>query len=249
MKMFMALALLVGANLVVAAPRQPVTLKTAPAGRVGTELIRSVCPQLPVPCDPANVTAWVGTRDGTGPLYLIDAGRPMLVALDAAEPARTDLARQWDFREYVHSTPPVADGGSPEPLRIDPELYPVGITDWAVAIVSMSRENYSGGWASFHVADFVSLDAPAKALYKAVPFLCSKVIRACFSEREYRRSRHCHEENGGHLTIRFGEGEAGWRFMWHETHWPGNTPRRRQTSTHVPFLPDNMDAAFCGGPS
>ena len=253
--MWGALALLAGANLAGAAPRHAAGLVTAPATRVGLELIRTVCPQLPVPCDPASVTAWVRPGDTAGPLYLIDAQRPMLVALDAAEPARVDRARQWDFHAYVHSKPPVSDLGSPEPLRLQSALSPVGTAGWAVALVSHSRETYSGGWASFLVADFVPLDAPDRVLYAAVPFSCSKVVRACFSEREYRRSHHCQDESNGHLTIRVGQGDAGWTFMWHETDWPAHRSRTRQTTTHMLFrvapgkTESSPDPAFCGGPA
>ncbi|KQV94585.1 hypothetical protein [Rhizobacter sp. Root1221] len=254
MKTFVVLALLVGANLAAAAPRQAMPFKSAPAGRVAADLFRTVCPQLPVPCNPADVTAWVGVRDTAGPVYLIDASRPMLVALDAVEPSRADRARQWDFQDHMHSSPPSADGGSPEPLRIHPALYPVGAAGWAVAVVSERRAMYSGGGASFQVADFVPLEAPGKPAYAAVPFSCYQMIRACFYDREYRRSPHCHDESNGHLTIRFGEADARWTFVWHQTDWAAHEPKSKQVATQAPFrvaagnteLP--KDAAFCGGP-
>lgn len=46
MKTFVVLALLAGANLAVAARRQAMPFKAAPAGRVAADLFRTACPRL-----------------------------------------------------------------------------------------------------------------------------------------------------------------------------------------------------------
>lgn len=99
-------------------------------------------------------------------------------------------------------------------------------------------------------------------LYAGVPFACSKLVRACFSEQDYRQSPHCHDDSAGHLTIEFGDGSPprGWAFRWHERYWPSGEPKSSQRSTRsafkVPAGPRVVAAGalvpgvpFCGGPA
>ena len=121
-------------------------------------------------------------------------------------------------------------------------------------MISESREAYSGGGATFETADFVGLDAARTVLYGAVPFSCSKLVRACFTERDYQRSPHCHDEYAGSLTIRHTDGPGRWTFVWRETDWESNVPKSRATTTRVAFgvPPENTErtdvVSFCGGP-
>ncbi len=212
----------------------------------------------------------VATSAPRGRLYLIDASRPWLATLDEREPTDATRARVWDFSAYRPSVPSAADAGTPPALRLHPALYPVGASGQAVAIVSSTREMYSGGGANFEFADFVALDAAgatsmkvAKVIYAAVPFACSKTVRACFSQREHKRSPHCTDDSEGHLTIGFGDNAGvapAWSFRWHEQSWPANVARSRQQSTRstfaVPAGPRDVangaaaeSASFCGGPA
>lgn len=233
--------------------RQAVVLQAAPATRISASALAALCPKLRVPCSPEDTQAHVARGQGDGPLWLIDASRPMLVALDRGAPLDAQRATIWDFAEHVHTTPPTADGGSAPPLQIHPALYPVGRAAHAIALVSETREMYSGGGASFRTADFVVLDADRTLAYGAVPFSCSKMVRACFSERDYARG-HCHDESSGSLTIRYPEGEGRWRFHWRETEWPAFAPRSRAATEQVAFqiAPGNTrrpaSVSFCGGP-
>jgi hypothetical protein len=119
-----------------------------------------------------------------------------------------------------------------------PALYPAGPGTWAVALVSDLHESYSGGGATFSIADFVVLpdgaDAgPPTALYAGVTFSCSKLIRACFTEEDYRRrGDKCHDEFDGFLTLEYAPstspGRYAWTAVWHE---------RSDGSRHVVPLP------------
>lgn len=236
-----------------AGARAAVVLQPAPATRLPASALAALCLKLRVPCSHEHTQAHVARGHGDGPLWLIDASRPMLVALDPDDPLDAERARPWDFAEHAHSTLPGADGGSAPPLQIHPALYPVGRSAHAIALVSETREMYSGGGASFRTADFVVLDAERTLAYGAVPFSCSKMVRACFSERDYARG-HCHDESAGSLTIRYPEGEGRWTFLWRETQWPAFTPRSRATTERVVFQvpPGNTrrsaSVGFCGGP-
>ena len=237
----------------VAAPRAAVVLQPAPPTRMSAAQLEALCAALSTPCVPLDTTPYVARGQGDGPMWLIDASRPMLVALDAADPLRGDHATVWDFADQVHTQAPAADGGDAPPLQIHPALYPVGERGHAIALVSEVREMYSGGGASFRTADFIVLDAARTVAYGAVPFSCSKMVRACFSERDHARG-HCHDESSGALTIRYPDGDGRWTFQWRETEWPAFTPKSRQTTTRTAFHipPGNTglpaSVAFCGGP-
>jgi len=237
----------------VAAPRAAVVLQPASATRLSAAQLVSLCSTLSTPCSPEDTRAYVARGQGDGPMWLIDASAPMLVALDAAEPLRGPRATVWDFSEQPHTHAPSADGGKASPLEIHPALYPVGANGWAIALVSEVREMYSGGGASFRTADFIELDAARTVAYGAVPFSCYKMVRACFSERDYARG-HCHDESSGSLTIRYPDGEGRWTFQWRETEWPAFKPKSRETTTRTTFLagPGNKERSpsvgFCGGP-
>lgn len=253
-----------------AAGRVAVVLVAASAARMSPADVATLCARLATPCAPATTKAMVATSAPQGRLYLLDSARPWLAALDEGAPTDAGRARVWDFSAHRPSVPPAADAGEPAALRLHPALYPLGASGQAVAIVSTTREMYSGGGAFFDVADFVALDAsattsvaPPTVVYAAVPFACSKTIRACFSEKDYKRSPHCTDDSTGHLTIDFGAttGAApGWSFRWHETSWPAGVGKSQQRSTRstfaVPPGPRDVDssapaqsASFCGGPA
>ena len=252
-----------------AAPRTATVLVPAAAARLPAPALAALCARLASPCAPATTRVLVAVAMPKGRLWLIDSARPWLAALDEREPTEASRARLWDFDGYRHSVPAQVDGsGKEEPLIVHPAIYPFGSGGQAVALVTSSREMYSGGGAAFDVADFVELSAaPAAAgpeanvVYAGVPFSCNKIIRACFTEKDYRHSPHCHDESTGHLTIDFGGAASppGWTFRWHEQDWAGGEPKSKQRWTRsafsVPAGPRAVArgalsevASFCGGP-
>jgi hypothetical protein len=70
-------------------------------------------------------------------------------------------------------------------------------------------------------------------LFAAVPFSCSKMVRACFSQEDYRKSPHCHGESSGFLTLKYASSAAGdfyqWTATWNETVWPAGVKKSAQT--------------------
>lgn len=161
-------------------------------------------------------------------------------------------ARQWDFSGYKHSNPP-----EEEPFAIYPALYRVDGTRFAVALVSRFAESYSGGGATFEMADFPILDEAGErgkytVAYAGVPFACNKTVRACFSARDEKNSATCHDETSGYLTLSYSPAPASWSFFWHETERPAHAS---QKSASIPFdvspaaqaykLPPGVP--FCGG--
>lgn len=240
----LSLAVLSGLPAFAAAPAAPraVLLKPAPKGKPAPEAIAQFCASLSEPCDPAQLHAFVPSRPVQAELYLIDEAGPALLGANLGPTGALQLQFRQDFR-----APDVPDGmpdktanwADEAPQRIFPALYPVAPGRWAVALLSHRSEMYSGGGASFDKADFVALD-DGKPLHAGIPFSCNKMIRACFSEADYRSGRPCHDEYSGLLSIRYlsppGKPDYRWQFFWHAD---GDRRGRHFKS------PDEAD--FCGG--
>ena len=139
-----------------------------------------------------------------------------------------------------------------------PALYPVGPRAWAVAVVYVIAESYSGGGAGFSVADFVVLsdapdagDVPVSPLYTGVPFSCAKQIRACFTEEDYRRNRHnCIDTFAGTLTLTYSPSASPDRYAWTAA-WHEQEDGSRQVKTLPVKGGDvwcSLKFEFCGGP-
>lgn len=233
--------------------RVSIPLKPVHADQPAATFSATICARLPTPCDPA--TSRVYTADARW--YLIDASKPMLVALDAKAPDNPGLARYWDFSAYHHTYAALADAESEEPWQLYPALYALDGGRYAAAVVATLREAYAGGGASFEIADFVALDGGKpgeafawKAVYATVPFACSKTVRACFSEQEHKSSKHCLEESSGYLTL---QASNPWTFIWHESDWPAHVDKARTQQQRQHFKPRSdgqlpPEAPFCGGP-
>jgi hypothetical protein len=202
---------------------------------------RQLCARPDVACaKPADLRLYrlaMGLAgDPPGTVWGILGTSPVLLKLLHGNGQDWSVLRRWDFSGYRHSHP--IDDPSNSPVVVYPALYPAGPGGWAVALVSDLDESYSGGGATFSIADFVvlpdSADAGAPAaLYTGVTFSCSKLIRACFTEEDYkRRGNNCHDEYDGFLTLEYAAstspGRYAWTAVWHE---------RSDGSRHVVPLP------------
>lgn len=168
--------------------------------------------------------------------WLIDP-EAMIVARVRQNGASLQRIRFWDFSAVA---PPEAVEENVS-RSLHPVLYPVGRDRWAMAVLTSHSTGYSGGgaswtWATFH--ELMDLSAPAKVmegalelLHQAIPFGCSKSIRACFSEKEYKTSGNCQESWNGILRLRYGapdrQGTYPWTALWEETHVPGGAKQAK----------------------
>jgi hypothetical protein len=141
-----------------------------------------------------------------------------------------------------------------------PALYPVGPGTWAVAVVAGAAQMFAGGGAGYRSADFVVLGegAPTAAVYSNIPFSCSKDLRGCFTEEEYRRSPNCSDLYDAFLTIGYRPSKSreryAWTLTWHERHQAPGVPKSRtevtDTSADLPIDKVNANVtsfSFCGG--
>jgi hypothetical protein len=228
--------------------------------RIDPQWRSALCALLPQPCD-APALRLMRPRAAAADAYVVLADRPLAMARLTHTPAAGwTLDTLHDFSDYRHSmADTTTDTGSadPQPLSLAPALYPLADGRWAAAVLWSVRESYSGGGASFRTADFVPVDGPQKAealAHAGVPFDCNQMIRACFSEKEYKTSPHCHDESTGSLRIAYAAaatagGDYRWSYTWRQSDWAAHTPARNQRSTVTRFTDRGGEAApFCGGP-
>lgn len=215
---------------------------------------RNLCALVSAKCDAdadAKPSLYRIKGDGPADYYAILPG-PQLLKLGYA--AGWKVLQRWDFSDYAPAERELGDGTAP-PLDIYPALYPLGGDRVAVAVLAGWSEMYSGGGGSWQDADFVELlpngAHASRPRIATLPFSCSKTIRACFSEREYKHAPHCSEDFDGTLRLRFvpgaRRGELDWIATWKETHWPGLKPRSATERTSVSVtLPAGQDPVAAG---
>ncbi|EJL78115.1 hypothetical protein PMI12_01376 [Variovorax sp. CF313] len=214
-----------------------------------------LCALLPQPCDVQQLGLYRPRGAAPGD-YVVLSAEPLAMARikRSTDAAGWQLDRLHDFSGYAQSLK--KDSGAEQPearLSLAPALYPLAEGKWAVAVLQTVSEMYSGGGASFDTADFVPLEG-GKAVHEDIPFSCFKMIRACFSEKEYKTSKHCHDESNGSLRIAYGEAAKPgapyeWQYTWLQSKWPQNEPQSVATTTRIRFTAKTTERAdFCGGP-
>jgi hypothetical protein len=238
-----AASLLTAAGAQAQTPPQAIRLKEIKnLDQLDPDWIMGMCNLPGLECNKVDEPRLFERKTETGTeYYALMVGRT-LSRLVMKAPGQWELLNRWSFEAY-----PVrpAEGGAGDPRMIDihPALYPAGFGLWAVALLDSRTEGYSGGGAQFVTADFVTLDPEAaevgeqQRLFRAVPFSCSKTVRACFSPKEHKTSPHCQDETSGFLTLKFATTTASrfheWTATWHQTSWPAGVPKTAQTKTQT----------------
>jgi hypothetical protein len=209
-------------------------------------------------------TAWGIVRPAFEPADMsasVAPPGPILVKLRRDPADAWKLERRWDFSNYAHSDSGLASDHH-WPYTLYPALYPVGPGRWAVAVIATASQAFAGGGAGYDSADFVVLTDgdPTTTVYKNVPFSCSKDLRGCMSEEEYRQSPNCSDFYEAFLTISYRPSKVAdryiWTLVWHERHQPPNVPKSRTEVTQraVELSVEKIDTtratasfSFCGG--
>lgn len=203
-----------------------------------------LCKHPGIDCQDEDIQLYAAPKLAGSAYFAILPKHRQLAQLDHDSAWR--VSGNWSFDDYRHSAAGRGDGLSEQAenaFSIEPALYPLGQGDYAVALVYTLSEGFAGGAASYDIADFISLNeardylnTPAQAdkdtdtgmptVFTEIPLSCSKGLRACFSEREYKQP-HCSEDSSGHLDIRYqaaADGTLDWALAWHETYWPPHKP-------------------------
>lgn len=223
-----------------------------------------LCALLPQPCDPQGLGLYRprgAAAAASGGEYVALSSAPLAMARvrrgvgtgAGVGGGAWQLDHLYDFSAYAQALQDARDESAPEQrLSLDAALYPLAEGKWAVAVLQTASEMYSGGGASFDTADFVPLEG-GQAVREGIPFACNKMVRACFSQKEYKTSKHCHDESFGSLSIRYGApasagGPYTWRYTWLQHEWPQDTLAKATTTTRTRFTADTTSKAdFCGG--
>ena len=88
---------------------------------------------------------------------------------------------------------------------IFPKLFPMAENRYAIAQIDTFSEMYSGGGAGIERANFYELKDSGQThrFIENYPFSFNRMIRACFSEQDYKSSKgKCHDEDRLSLDIR-----------------------------------------------
>ncbi|MES2529787.1 MAG: hypothetical protein V4636_02030 [Pseudomonadota bacterium] len=247
-----------------AAPAAEVFIRVDKPEGIDAQWRSHLCALLPQPCKPDTLSLYTPRGAAAGD-YVVLGTEPLAMARLRRAATAWQLVSTHDFTGYRHSMADApkdadADTMSPPSLSLAPALYPLGPGRWAAAVLWTTTASYSGGGAGYNTADFVALDAPAgkaRTAHAGIPFSCSVTIRACFSEKEYAQSPHCHDETEGSLRIGYQESAkpAGaaddfrWRYTWVESSWPANRPESSTRRTTLRFSDAGTETvSFCGGP-
>lgn len=212
----------------------------------GSDGYNSLCAALKNHCDAEKETTLWKSKADANTYYLINSS-PELMKIEKTASTYSVKGR-WDFSQYHHSHSEQNqsdDELSASGVTLYPALYPLSQTQLAVALVSQWSTAYSGGGREENYADFMQIndDGSYKAAFKDILFSSREMIRACFSEQDYARKSHCHDESWRVLQLKIAdEGKTyySWTFITQSSDWPSFTEKSAITTSvsrevKVPF--------------
>lgn len=174
-----------------AAPLQILEFKK---GQLSSTEQTQLCEQVTDLCQ--QRTQWQSLKTPDQTLWLLSEGN---IAQFATSTTDFKLLKQW--RIQLAATEEMARSSQ----YIFPKLFPMDQNRYAVAVIDTFSEMYSGGGASVERASFYELKDSGQThrFIENYPFHFYRMIRACFSEQDYERSKgNCHDEDGLSLDIR-----------------------------------------------
>lgn len=209
-----------------------------------SEQYHAICQAIKSGC-PADSTLW--REKGAGRAVYLTSPGPTLIRMNRSN-GEWVMDGRWDFSHH-ESRDNSNDGElTRSEVTLFPALYPLSQTKQAVALVSTWSTGYSGGGREEAYADFLMLkaDGEYQTAFSNVPFSSREMIRACFSEQDYAKKSHCHDESWRILTLQFtdeGREYYSWKFITKASDWPSFTDKSAITvgiteKTAYPFQPD-----------
>ena len=252
--------------LAAAPPSAQVLVEVDAPEKIDAQWTDRLCSLLPQPCVKEALQLYSTRGAAESADFTVISITPLAMARVSRDAAgKWYLGSLFDFTGYMHSglTDTASRPSETSRLSLAPALYPLGPNRWAAAVLLTVNEMYSGGGAGFSQADFVPLEEAhkpgpksfTKPAHAGIPFSCSKMVRACFSEKEYKTSPHCHEETSGSLRINYrvvGKPADAyrWDYVWRETEWPAHQRESATHTTSTRFTDQGASesASWCGGP-
>lgn len=237
-KLMLIIPLIVLTSTVNAKPlSKPTKITAQPFIKVKTKssTLKKLCHQHQLTCTEEAGFLWQNKRVKTD-YYLIDDS-PKLVKL-RKHAGNYQAVDSWDFSNYAHHSTGARTHDMPSSgLSIYPALYPLNKKEVSIALLSNYFTGFSGGGANESVADFVMLQPHGryKVALKNISFDENHMYRACFSEKEYNTSPHCHEEGWRVLRIKFtdvGKPFYQWTLHYTDTVWDAHQEKTAQKKTY-----------------
>lgn len=141
----------------------------------------------------------------------------------------------WDFTKETKNEDAPDDELTKSDVYIYPALYPLSKVKMAVALVSKWSTAYSGGGREEEFANFMMIndDGTYQQAFKNIPFSSREMIKACFTEDDYAKHSHCHDESWSILNLKIIDGSKdyySWKFITKSYSWPAFADK---TSTQV----------------
>lgn len=195
--------------------------------------LRKLCQQLDRGCNAENLDIYKLKNSDINSYYsILDSLRLYKLEINHEN---FKILDQWDFKNYQHHNVQVDDEDRTRHvgMKIYPALYPLNKNELSIAIVNEWFGGYAGGGVSEQFADFVKLQPNGKysLALEDIHFYSSEMIRACFSEKDYQNSAHCHDETGTLLNIKFndiGEKYYQWTLIYTDFDWPAFVPEKQK---------------------
>ncbi|ELZ8935149.1 hypothetical protein U1D46_004179, partial [Cronobacter dublinensis] len=149
----------------------------------------------------------------------------------------------WNFTKETKSEDVPDDELTRTDAYIYPALYPLSKLKMAVALVSKWSTTYSGGGREEEYANFMMIndDGTYQQAFKNIPFSSREMIKACFTEDDYAKQSHCHDENWSILSLKILDDSKAyyfWKFITKSYNWPAFKDKK---STQVSI---NESAAY-----
>lgn len=200
--------------------------------------IRSICQKIKLSCDESGAKLWVVKIAEAEKYYLINENLQMIQL--SKHLGKYQIVDYWDLTRYQQVYALEENEISEE--FIYPALYPLNRNNHAVALVSSFSASYSGGGRGEQTAQFIQLLPQGKTyqVLKDIPFYYYERIKACFSEQDYKKYTHCHDEQSTLLSITYediGKPFYQWNLIYSEIDWPAHTNRKRVQKRIVTVIP------------
>ncbi|MEZ2604145.1 hypothetical protein [Kluyvera intermedia] len=131
----------------------------------------------------------------------------------------------WDFSKESKNEDAPDDELIKNDVYIYPALYPLSKVKTAVALVSKWSTTYSGGGREEEYAKFMMIndDGTYQPAFKNIPFSSREMIKACFTEDDYAKQSHCHDESWSILSLKITDDSKDyylWKFITKSYDWP-----------------------------
>lgn len=131
----------------------------------------------------------------------------------------------WNFTKETKSEDAPDDELTKSDVYIYPALYPLSKVKTAVALVSKWSTTYSGGGREEEYATFMMIndDGTYQPAFKNIPFSSREMIKACFTEDDYAKKSHCHDESWSILSLKITDESKDyylWKFITKSYNWP-----------------------------